>query len=120
MVRAATSRILAEAGHVVLAAESGAAALEIARGHAGKIDVLVTDLVMANIGGLELAKRLVAERGALRVLFISGYSWDAALPSIDPEAGVDFLQKPFGPDALLESLARLLGRAAPRSAAAQT
>jgi len=45
------------------------------------------------------------------VLFISGYSWDVALPPADPDNGVDFLQKPFTPPALLEKLANLLATA---------
>src|SRR6185503_10864481 len=64
-------------GYVVLTAESGSEALRIAAGHAGHIDLLITDVVMPDIRGPELARRLVADRPALATLFMSGYMDDA-------------------------------------------
>jgi signal transduction histidine kinase/CheY-like chemotaxis protein len=108
MVRGVAARMLREAGYRVLEGVDGESALQVARGHDGPIDLLVTDLVMVRMGGIELAKRLAEQRPRLKILFISGFSWDSALPAINPDQGVDFLQKPFTPDALIASAGRLL------------
>jgi signal transduction histidine kinase/CheY-like chemotaxis protein len=108
MVRNVVVRMLREAGYRVLESTDGENALEVAAAEAGPIDLLVTDLAMGRMGGIELAKRLGELRPKLRVLFISGFSWDSSLPALSPERGVDFLQKPFTPDALIGCTARLL------------
>jgi len=108
MVRDVAARILNNAGHTLLLACDGQEGLEVAGKHDGIIDVLVTDLVMGRMGGIELAKRLAEARPELRILFISGFAWDNSLPAIDPVRGIDFLQKPFAPDALVEAVQRLL------------
>ena len=108
MVRNVVARMLREAGYRVLEGSDGENALEVAAGEAGVIDLLVTDLAMGRMGGIELAKRLGELRPKMRVLFISGFSWDSSLPALNPERGVDFLQKPFTPEALIGSTARLL------------
>jgi signal transduction histidine kinase/CheY-like chemotaxis protein len=106
-VRDVVSRTLLGAGLTILEAEDGEQALERARAHGGPIALLVTDVVMARLGGPELARRLADERPELRVLFISGYNPGAEVPSTAEER-VDFLQKPFTASALLERVARLL------------
>jgi CheY-like chemotaxis protein len=108
MVRDVTARLLRDAGHTVLLAADGDEALKRARDHSGNIDLLIADLVMARRGGIEVAKLLARERPDLRILFVSGFSWDQTLPSVDPERGVDFLQKPFAPDDMVRAVARLL------------
>jgi len=108
MVRSVVSRMLREAGYRVLEGADGESALEVATKEAGTIDLLVTDLAMGRMGGIELAKRLGELRPKVRVLFISGFSWDSSLPALNPDRGVDFLQKPFTPDALIATTARLL------------
>jgi len=108
MVRSVVARMLREAGYRVLEGTDGENALEVAAGEPGVIDLLVTDLAMGRMGGIELAKRLGELRPKVRVLFISGFSWDSSLPALSPERGVDFLQKPFTPDALIGCTARLL------------
>ena len=70
-MRAATERLLRLGGYQVLSAGDGVEALARARAHAGPIHLLVTDVVMANMGGVELARQLRAERPGLRVLYIS-------------------------------------------------
>jgi two-component system cell cycle sensor histidine kinase/response regulator CckA len=109
-VRNATARVLKRAGHAVLLAEDGKSALEVARAHSGVIDVLVTDVVMAKMGGPELARQLLAQRPGLRVLFVSGYSWNEDLPDSDPVRGIAYLKKPFSPPELNQKLADLLSR----------
>jgi signal transduction histidine kinase/CheY-like chemotaxis protein len=121
-VRAVTVQALSGAGFVVVEAEDGEQALRRAEDHAGPIDLLVTDLIMTRMGGLELARRLKAVRPGLRVLYVSGYAWTAQLPPSDPDAGVDFLRKPFTPEILVDRAARLVAdlydpAADPRAAA---
>ncbi|HEY4185749.1 MAG TPA: ATP-binding protein [Polyangia bacterium] len=118
MVRAVASRMLREGGYRVIEGTDGENALQVAQAHDGVIDLLVTDLVMVRMGGIELAKRLTALRPNIRVLFISGFSWDGTMPTLNPERGVDFLQKPFTPDALIASAARLLAAPRPDDASA--
>ena len=108
MVRDVAARILRTAGHAVLLACDGQEGLEVAAKQVGPLDLLVTDLVMGRMGGIELAKRLAEARPELRILFISGFAWDNSLPAIDPARGIDFLQKPFAPDALVEAVRRLM------------
>jgi signal transduction histidine kinase/CheY-like chemotaxis protein len=114
MVRDVISRTLAGAGLTVLEAEDGEQALALARGHRGPIDLLVTDVVMARMGGPELARRLASQRRELRVLFISGYV-PGAEPPRTAEEHVDFLQKPFTAAELLDRVSRLLPGAPPQS-----
>jgi signal transduction histidine kinase/CheY-like chemotaxis protein len=112
MVRDVTARLLRDAGHLVIVASDGEEALRRAREHRGTIDLLVTDLIMARRGGIELANTLAPEQPNLRILFVSGFSWDRALPDLDPERGVDFLQKPFAPEDLTRCVAKLLAATA--------
>ena len=109
LLRSALSRVLVDLGYELLIAEDGAQALEMSRACVGEIDLLITDVVMAKMSGLQLAKHLATERPQLRVLYTSGYSRDKALPVIDPGRGTDFLKKPFTPQELAEKVAGLLG-----------
>ena len=107
-VRRIAERVLARGGYDVLTAAEGAEAMALSRQHSGTIQVLVTDLVMPRMNGSDLARRLMAERPGIRVLFISGYDRDAARTSGPLEPGTDFIEKPFSPEVLLERVARLL------------
>jgi signal transduction histidine kinase len=97
-----TRRILADNGYAVLTANRGSAALAHAEGHPGAIDVLLTDVVMPEMLGKEVAERVAALRPGIRVLFMSGY----AQPVFDDLP--DILDKPFTQDALLTRLRALL------------
>jgi len=98
-------------GYVVLTAESGDEALRLAAAHQGPIDLLITDVVIPDLRGPELARRLLEQRPTLATLFISGYMDDAlgedssALP-----LPVDFIQKPFSPSALAARVREMLDR----------
>ncbi|MBW3572107.1 MAG: PAS domain S-box protein [Gemmatimonadetes bacterium] len=107
-VRRFAERVLARGGYTVLAAAEGAEAMALSRQHPGVVQVLVTDLVMPRMNGTDLARRLMAERPGIRVLFISGYDRDEARTRGRMEAGTDFIEKPFSPEALLERIHRLL------------
>lgn len=100
-IRKMVSEVLRSAGYQVLAAGSGQAAVSAASRHGGKIDLLVTDIVMAGMGGADLYAWLKCERPDLRVLFISGYM------SREPLEG-SFLKKPFSPAEVLEKVREVL------------
>jgi signal transduction histidine kinase/CheY-like chemotaxis protein len=114
LVLRVSARALTAAGFEVIGAESGQQALERARAHEGPIDLLVTDVVMGGMGGRELARALAADRPGIRVLFVSGYGRDVVLPAADVNVGVDFLEKPFTPGALVERVSRLCAAPGPR------
>jgi len=99
-VRRLACRVLESLGYTVLCAESGPEALDLARDHEGKIDLVLTDVVMPAMSGREVERRLVEAGHAARVLFMSGYTDDAVLKHGVLETGVAFLQKPFTPGAL--------------------
>ena len=94
-------------GYSVLAASQGVEALEVVAAHAGPIDLVLTDVVMPQMGGRQLADRLATLRPETRVLFMSGYPNDA-LGSQGLGADTAFLQKPFSPAALAREVKTLL------------
>jgi two-component system, cell cycle sensor histidine kinase and response regulator CckA len=93
---------LGSRGYKVLEAEDGEAGLRVADSFKERIDILITDVVMPGIGGRELAKRLLALRPGLSVLYLSGYTEDAVITQGAPSPATAFLQKPF----TLQNLAR--------------
>ena len=101
-IRRLIERVLAEAGARPVVAGSAEEALELAHRLEGKFDLLLSDLVMPGQGGLELAATLARSYGVAPVVFISGYSEDAAAA---PGEGLTYLQKPFTRDALLRVVA---------------
>jgi two-component system cell cycle sensor histidine kinase/response regulator CckA len=96
-VRRFTGRVLRESGYEVLEADSGDAALALARDHPGPIHLLLSDAVMPGMSGKILAERLRLTRPEMRVVFMSGYTDDAVLQRNVVESGITFLQKPFTP-----------------------
>lgn len=109
-VRRVAERILSGAGYAVTSAGGGAEALEILDDPGVRCDLLLADVVMPGMRGDDLARRAVAMRPGLHVLFMSGYS-DTAPPSdLGATAGrVSFIDKPFDAGALLERLREMLG-----------
>jgi len=95
-------------GYKVLIAEDGNDALQTANSYADPIHLLVTDLVMPNIGGRELAQRLTEVRPQMKVLYMSGYSEHAAMNVEPNELPTDVLQKPFSLDVLARTVRRVL------------
>jgi PAS domain S-box-containing protein len=94
------ARALRQFGYRVLEAANGEDALAVAAGHAGAIDLVVTDVVMPKMGGRELADRLREARPDTRVLFTSGYTGDAVVRHGVSDGAVPFLPKPFVPSTL--------------------
>jgi hypothetical protein len=95
-------------GYNVLIAVDGNEALEMASAYRDPIHLLVTDLVMPNIGGRELAKRLKPVRPEMKVLFMSGFSERSALEIHDTGLSAMVLQKPFSLDALARNVRAIL------------
>ena len=94
-VRAVAREALEDHGYRVIEAANGVEALAVARGHIGPLHLLITDMVMPQMGGRELAQRLLAVRPTMRVLFMSGYTDDAHVRQGVSEATSSFLHKPF-------------------------
>jgi two-component system cell cycle sensor histidine kinase/response regulator CckA len=107
-VRDLARDILADAGFAVLEAATPGEALRAADRHAGTIDLVVTDVVMPEMSGRELAARLLTRRPGLKVLYISGYNEDAIAQHGVLDPGTTLLAKPFMPDELRRTVAMLL------------
>ncbi len=116
-IRALVRKILRRQGYVVLEASNGDDALKICAAHKGKIDLLVTDVMMPRMSGRELADRLTQLRPELRVLYVSGYTDDAMLSSGSFPTGTAFLQKPFTLGSLLGKVREVLDLGQSRRAA---
>jgi PAS domain S-box-containing protein len=99
-------------GYSVLAARSGAEALEMAKQQAGPVDLLLTDVVMPSMNGKTVEQELRKTRPATKVIYMSGYADETAgvAAEIGPETG--YLQKPFSPEALAAKVRCALDRAA--------
>ncbi|HET8578019.1 MAG TPA: ATP-binding protein [Methylomirabilota bacterium] len=110
-VRAVVREILEMNGYGVLEARHGAEALEISGKHPGPIHLMVTDVVMPQMSGRELAQRLAPLRPEMRVLYMSGYTDDAIVRHGVLGAGMAFLSKPFTPDALAAKVREVLDSA---------
>lgn len=109
-LRAVATRILSSNGYKVLAAENGEAALRIFRKNEEQIDALLTDVVMPELGGRELAAIILADRPDIPILFMSGYTETSALGKLGTARGHGFIGKPFTPEALLRQLREVLDR----------
>ncbi|MDQ2856406.1 MAG: PAS domain S-box protein, partial [Acidobacteriota bacterium] len=99
-VRGIVQQILESLGYCVMTAENGEQAMTVASAHAGDIDLVITDVVMPQMGGRELAERLGTLRRNLRVVFMSGYTDDAIVRHGLMDDRLIFIQKPFTADAL--------------------
>jgi two-component system cell cycle sensor histidine kinase/response regulator CckA len=107
-VRTLAGRTLAGLGYTVLEAENGSEALRVARQYPGPIDLVLTDVVMPELGGLELIEVLGQERPDAHVLVMSGYLYPENASEAIREAGLPFLPKPFGPDNLSRAVRGVL------------
>jgi two-component system, cell cycle sensor histidine kinase and response regulator CckA len=108
MVRELVCTVLSEQGYTILCTGNGHEGLRMAREHEGPIDLLVSDVIMPQITGPEIARELLAARPKTKVLYISGYS-DADISEdgvLSPS--VQLLGKPFAPDALSRRVREVL------------
>jgi len=107
MVLELGARVLRSHGYRVLVASNATEALQVAREHAGKVDLLLTDVVMPGLPGPELAARLETVTSGLRVLYMSGYA-DDSVARFGTEEGISFLAKPFSGEALAARVREVL------------
>lgn len=112
LVRMAISHYLTQGGYDVLEATNGAAALTMCQTHTGRIDLLLTDMVLPELNGRELVRQAVQLRPALTVLYMSAHSQEWLLCEGRLEPGRTSLQKPFGEELLLDTVRRALAGAA--------
>ncbi len=103
-VRRLTCQILKLAGYTVLEAANGEEALDAIAGHPGEVDLVVTDVQMPGMGGIELAARLAVSHPQIKVILVSGYT-DHAEPGDDGAIHATYiLEKPFTPESLEQTV----------------
>jgi PAS domain S-box-containing protein len=108
-VRELVASVLQKYGYNILQAASGQEAVGVWREHKNQINLLLTDLVMpGNMNGHELADKLRGERSGLKVIFTSGYSADIVGKNFKLDASLNFLQKPYHPNTLAQTVRRCL------------
>jgi two-component system cell cycle sensor histidine kinase/response regulator CckA len=115
MVRKLVNEVLDNEGYRLLEAANGVAALSICAQYEEPIHLLLTDVVMPEMSGRELANRLAAVRPELKVLYMSGYTDDVIVHHGVLDEGTEFIQKPFTPDVLARKIREVLDRPGKRS-----
>ena len=100
MVRNIATRILTRLGYNILSAENGLEALSQIEKYSGTIDLLLTDIIMPNMNGRELAQKVQEESRKVKILYTSGYSEDIIAQRGILEKGLQFLAKPYTPQTL--------------------
>ncbi|MBZ5664192.1 MAG: response regulator [Acidobacteriia bacterium] len=110
-IRNVLREFLESEGYKVLEAQNGNEAIEVAKHHTGSVDVLVTDVIMPQLRGIELAKRLTEIYPGLCVILMSGYSEDALVENrLLSERNMTLIQKPFDPEELAQKIRESLSR----------
>ena len=115
MVRDLASRGLRERGYQVLEARHGADAIRQLELHRDGVDLVISDVVMPEMGGRELGRRLAGFKRPLSVLYISGYTGEDVIQRGLLDAGAPFQQKPFAPDGLARKVREMLDGAPARA-----
>ncbi|HYJ47399.1 MAG TPA: response regulator, partial [Pyrinomonadaceae bacterium] len=108
MVRQLTRQILEMHGYRVLEANNGKDAIELCREYEDRIDLVMTDVVMPQMGGRELVERLESLLPDAKVLFMSGYTDDAIVHHGVLDQSMNFLEKPFDPNVLIKKVREVL------------
>ena len=114
VVRRLAADLLASAGYQVIGVGNGVEALTAIESHAGTIHLLLTDVILPGMSGVELAERFRALCPSARTVFMSGYTADALAEQAHLASDIAFLQKPFNADGLMHSVRAALDR--PRAA----
>jgi two-component system, cell cycle sensor histidine kinase and response regulator CckA len=117
-VRQSIREFLTLNGYIVLEAKNGTEALTLARAYEGTIDLMITDVVMPEMSGAQLAAELASGRPDMKVLFVSGYAETTVLRHGAIDVTSRFLQKPFSLKALARKIREVLGADKPALAAA--
>jgi CheY-like chemotaxis protein len=104
-LRSLVSKVLERSGYAVIESSSGVAALELWSKTKPHIDLLLTDMVMPDgISGLQLAETLKGQNPGLKVIFTTGYSAELMGKDLQIKEGVNFLQKPYPPQKLVQTV----------------
>jgi two-component system cell cycle sensor histidine kinase/response regulator CckA len=109
-VRSLVRGVLRSCGYTVLEARNAAEAVRISNDFGGVIDILLTDVVMPEVSGRELADQLRQTRRDMRLLYMSGYTEDMIVHHGVRTSDAGFLQKPFTPELLLRKMRESLDR----------
>jgi CheY-like chemotaxis protein len=109
-LRSAVQRMLSTQGYRVVVARDSAEAIELAHRHAAELALLVTDVVMPQISGPEVAKAVQSHVPQIKILFMSGYTDHSAFANGVLSPTVNFIQKPFSPQALAKKVRDALER----------
>lgn len=104
LVRLSVKHYLEQAGHRVLDAGCSEEAMSLSKGHEGKIDLLLSDIIMPGLSGPQLSRELLEERPGLRVLYMSAHPRETLVAEGRLNGGEVLLQKPFGADDLLTAV----------------
>jgi nitrogen-specific signal transduction histidine kinase len=107
-VRSMVRQILQNNSYTVLEARDGDEALRVSAGWPDAIHLMVTDVIMPQMNGHQLADRLLPQRAGMKVLFMSGYTDDAMVRQNVADSGRPFLQKPFTPSVLASKVREVL------------
>ena len=110
-IRTLMGQVLESHGFEVLIAANGEEAIRKSAEHSGKIDLLLTDVIMPGLTGKQVADQLKATRPEMKVLYTSGYSGEVIANRGVLDAGVDYLPKPFTPATLTSKVRSVLGPA---------
>jgi CheY-like chemotaxis protein len=119
-LRTVACKALVQCGYDVIEACDGQEALRICADHDGKIHLVVTDMVMPEMSGAELAEQIAESFPEVRVLLMSGYTRDEAARRGIASERYSFLEKPFTPTKLAARVRELLDGARPRSMGMQS
>lgn len=111
VVREMATEILRDSGYHVLEAKHGHEAMILGRQHSGRIHLMLTDVVMPQMSGRELAEQLTPLRRDMKVLYMSGYTDDAIVHHGVLDEGTAFIGKPFTPSALARKVREILDAA---------
>jgi two-component system cell cycle sensor histidine kinase/response regulator CckA len=106
-IRNLLTRVLSDRGYQVLKAQNAGEALLICENRSIAVDMIITDIIMPHVSGVELAHRMRNSRPELKVLLISGYPEEVS-ESIHDQSDFHYLQKPFDPDTLLKKTREIL------------
>jgi CheY-like chemotaxis protein len=112
-LRELTRMVLAEKGYTVVEARNAEDAERLAESQGTNIHLLLTDVIMPGLSGRELAKRILARHPSMRVLYMSGYTYNVIAQGGTLERGVAFLPKPFTPSGLVEKVREVLDAVLP-------
>jgi CheY-like chemotaxis protein len=108
-IRTLICEVLERLGYAVRKARSGAEALQMCESYPGRIDLIVSDVIMPSMGGREMAARLASSRPEIKILFMSGYTDNAISHHGVLSPRTAFLEKPFMTQTLARKVREVLG-----------